>query len=273
MKSIDFTKPGGFPLTQERLDYLQSAYSEVLTVLGALGVNGSAPVVLSGMAVTGGGNTVSDGWFVYGSELIRFTGSTVTPSGTDVALVLITPGASALTYNDGSTPNVILEKTAALISGPALTDATHFPVSALTPFGVGFGMNNREQVWNTLVVSTAPAAGGVTGTIYYKKDFNANTLQVRGSLIANNAQNFAASPAAIFSLMGTLPVGYIPNNNTYFTAHYWVASLIKDDLGIGWIKQVNCGINNIGSFLVNWLRPDAAILAYGLNFNEIIPLD
>jgi hypothetical protein len=273
MKAIDFTQPGGFPLTQDRLDYLQSAYTEVLKVLGSLGVAGASPTILSGMTITGGGNTVSDGWFVYGGELIRFTGSTVAPTGGDVALVLITAAASPLTFNDGSTPNVLLEKTAALATGPTLTDATHFPVSDLISFGSGFGINNREQVWNSLVVNTAPSAGGVTGTIFYKKDFTANTLQVRGLLSANNAQNFAASPAALYSLMGTLPPGYIPNNNAYFVGHYFVASLIKDDLGVAWIKQVTSAINNTGQIYINWLKPDPAILAYGLNFNAIIPLD
>lgn len=278
MKAIDFTQPGGFPLTQDQLDHLQNAYTESTLALAAAGHDGSsAPVIISGMISSpgGGGSTnVSAGWLLYNNELIRFPAATygVVTLG-NVPLVTITPTAGSLTYNDGSTPAVILDKTASVSIAPAITDAAHFPFGNLLRFGQGFGINNREQFWQSMVVSTAPGVGGVTGTVYYKKDFTANTMQIRGFLTANDAQNFAASPAALFSLMGTLPAGYIPNNTAYFIAHYFVAGLIKDDLGISWIKQVNCVINTGGQILINWLKPDVAITAYAINFNAIVPLD
>jgi hypothetical protein len=205
--------------------------------------------------------------------MIQFTGGTVSPLVGEVALVSITPIAGTLTYNDGSTPTVVFDKTAALAHGLSVTDATHFPVSALMPFGVGFGQNNRESAWQSILVSTDPAVGGVTGTIYYKKDFTANTLQIRGVLLANNAQNFAASPGSLFYIMGTLPGGYMPNNMANFTGYYYLSSLIKDDVGLAWIHQVNGNVNTAGQFGINWIKPDVAIAAYGIVFNTIIPLD
>lgn len=176
---------------------------------------------------------------------------------------------------DGSTPNVILDKTGLLVQlvNTTPTDATHFLLDVIVPFGVGLGLNNREASWNSIVVNTLPAVGGVTGTIYYKKDFIANTLHIKAILIANNAQDFAAAPLSLFSLMGTLPAAYTPTDNVFFIANYFVSSLIKDDLGIAWVKQINCAINTGGQIYINWLKPESTIFAYGINFNIIIPLD
>jgi hypothetical protein len=279
MKAIDFTQPGGFPLTQDQLDYLQQAYTEATGALAAMGGDSSSPFTVSGMLLANpstGDYTITDGWFMYNNEMIRCTAGSITgASGASAAYLVITAAASPLIYNDGSTPPVVLDKTAALATLPAATatDATHCPLSALRPFGAGFGVANRESAWQSLVVSTLAADGGVTGTVYYKKDFTANTLQIRGLLTSANAQNFAASPGSLFYLMGTLPGGYVPNNTAYFAAHYFVASSIKDDLGVGWIRQLNCGINGFGQLFVNWIKPDIATGGYGINFNAIVPLD
>lgn len=280
MKAIDFTKPGGFPLTQDQLGYLQQAYTETVTALSLIGSSGgSAPVVINGMAVSypsPGAIAVTDGWILYNGEMVRFTASSVSGLGVGTeAYVVIAATAGTLTYNDGSTPAVIMDKSASMQALPTgtPTDAFHFLLSALSPFGKGFGINNREQLWNSLAVSTAPAMGGVTGTVYYKKDFTANTLHIRGFLFANNAQNFAASPGASYVLMGTLPPAYIPNNNAYFIGHFYISSMVYDDLGVSWIKHVSCGVNNLGQLLINWIRPETSISAYGVNFNAIISLD
>ncbi len=280
MKTIDFTKPGGFPLTQDQLDYLQQAYIETVSALSLLGSSGGpAPVLISGMAISypsAGAIAVADGWFLYNGEMVRFTASSVSGLGLGTeAYVVIAATAGTLTYNDGSTPAVILDKTATVQALPTgtPTDAFHFLLSALTPFGKGFGINNREQNWNSIAVSTAPAVGGVTGTVYYKKDFTANTLHIRGFLFANNAQNFAASPGATYYTMLTLPVGYVPSYNAFFTSHYYLSSLLMDDIGVGYIKQFSSSINTAGQFFVNWIKPDIAVTGYGVNFNSVISLD
>lgn len=274
MKAIDFTHAGGFPLTQDRLNYLQQAYTECLNAFALMG--GTGPIVISGMDVNvvSGTTNVADGWFFYNGELIKFNASAFSaiPPG-DVVLVNITPSATNLTYNDGSIYGAILNKSAALILGPTATTPTQFPFSLLEPLQLVFGLRGRESVWNSMIVSTPPINGGVTGTIYYKKNLISNTLQIRGLLTANNAQNFAASPGALFYTMGALPAPYIPANNTYFTGHYFVASMIKDDLGVSWIKQVTCGVNTGGQVSINWIRPDISISGYGIAFNAIIPLD
>ena len=279
MKAIDFTKPGGFPLTQDQVNYLQRAYTECINAIAMMGGDSTAPIIISGMTVTNpatGTYNITDGWFFYNNELIRFNAGGVTgASGASDVYAVITASAGTLIFNDGSTPGVILDKSAQLQVLPTgtATDATHFPLSALIPFGRQFGIANRETTWHTMSVSTAAAAGGVTGTVYYKKDFTANTLHIRGLLSANNAQNFTASPSILYYLMGTLPTTFAPSNNVYFSAYYFVANLIKDDLGVSWIKQINCSLNSVGQLYINWIKPDVSVSAYGVNFNAIIPLD
>ena len=66
MKTIDFTKPGGFPLTQDQLNYLQSAYKEAINAVAAMGGSGAVPVIVSGMVVANpstGDYSITDGWF------------------------------------------------------------------------------------------------------------------------------------------------------------------------------------------------------------------
>ncbi len=279
MKSIDFTQPGGFPLTQDQLGYLQEAYTESTKALAMIGGDGTVPYIISGIVVTNpstGAFTATDGWLYYNNEMIRFRGASVSGgSGGFAPFVTISPSALALVYNDGSTPNVVFDKEATLQVLPTgtATDATRFPLNDLRRFGAGFGAANRESSWQTLTVGTLAADGGVSGTIFFKKDFTANTLHLRGTLSAANAQNFSAMPSSGFYLMGTLPVGYHPANNAYFTAQYFVASSVLDDAGVSWIKQVNCGLNLAGQLIVNWIKPTSSITGYGVNFSAIIGLD
>ncbi len=125
-----------------------------------------------------------------------------------------------------------------------------------------------------MIVNTAPSDGGVTGNIYYKKNFLTNSLQIRGVLTANNAQNFAGSPTSLYSIMGILPTTYWPVSlEVPFIATYAFSNLIKDDVGVAWIKQINGALNNAGQIGINWLRPDVAIADYIIQFNVILPLD
>lgn len=278
MKAIDFTKPGGFPLTQDQLGYLQQAYTEATIALASMGGDSSTPFRVSGMAVSSpstGSYDITAGWFCYNDELVKCeAGSISGASGSSDAFIVISPLVTSLVYNDGSTPGVVLDKTATLqvLPSSTATDATHFPLSSLLYFGQGLGPSNREAGWNVLSVSTAVVDGGVTGDVYYKKDFLTNTLHMRGALSAGNAQNFAAMPGSLFYLMGTLPAAYIPANNTYFTAQYFVASSVLDSTGTVWIKQVNCALNASGQLYINWMKPEISIVGYGVNFNVLLPL-
>ncbi len=278
MKSIDFTKPGGFPLTQDQLGYLQEAYTESIGALAAIGGSGATPYIISGIVISNpsiGTYSITDGWFFYNGEMVRcLSGSVVGASGALAPFIVINPESSSLVFNNGSTPDVIFDKSATIVVLPSstATDATHFPLSSLQKFGSSLGNNNREEVWSFLEVDTPAVDGGVVGNIYYKKDYISNTLHLRGLLTANNAQNFAGSPGTMLYLMGTLPSAYIPSNSVYFSTYYFVGTSVKDDVGVSWIKQVNCVVNVAGQVLINWIKPEVGVGAYGVNFNVVIPL-
>jgi hypothetical protein len=143
MKSYDFTSTGGAPITQNRLSYLMAAWTETLQALGAIGANQTAntATVMTGMqsSTALGITTVSAGWFVYNSELIRFPVQTygAPGAGNDVYIVIDrTSTPTPQTYNDGSTPSVINDVTGVLTILPSstATDATHFLLAAVVPW-------------------------------------------------------------------------------------------------------------------------------------------
>lgn len=279
MKKIDFSQPGGFPLTQDQLNYLQQSYTECAHALARMGGDISGPFIISGMSISNpslGEYTVTDGWLYYNGEIVHFLANTITGAAGSLApFVVISPVASSLLFNDGSTPPVIGDSTATIVAMPVgtSTDATHFPLLQLQRFGVGFGLANREASWQSLPVSTIAADGGVTGTVYYKKNFLTNTLHLRGTLTSSNAQNFAASPGSAFYIMGTLPAAYAPSNTFYFSSNTFGAASFKDDIGVAWIKRVNSGVNTSGQIFLNWIRPEVSVSGYVINFNILAPLD
>jgi hypothetical protein len=276
MKSIDFSHPGGFPLTQNELDYLQSAYSECLNAFARMGVADSSPVIICGMEYsvpTPGEVMVADGWFFRNGELVRFNGGRQSMGTGMVALLEVVTGTQSRTYFDGSSFGAIVEKEAVLRTGLPLSDATRFPYSSFKSFHAAFGQRGREQVWSSIVVETDVSAGGVTGTLYYKKNLLTGMLQLRGSLSAGNAQNFAASPYAGSYLAGTLPAAYSPASNVPITGYRYLSAMVKDDLGVAWINEIKITITAAGQILVGWIKPDAAVAGYEIVFNGMIPLD
>ncbi len=124
--------------------------------------------------------------------------------------------------------------------------------------------------WDSIVVFTSAANGGVYGNLYYKIDRIGGYLVMRGTLSANNAQNFAALPGSGFKIMGTLPISLaVP---AYFSAYFYGAGAFKDDAGVDWIRQLNCYVAQDGTIKMCWLRPEVAISAYTIYVNAVIPL-
>lgn len=240
-KRIDFTQPGGFPFTQDTLAYLQDSYSEsIIAVIGNMG-SVTGPMAVSGMAVTvpsPGTFTVTNGWFVYNGNMVKFTGSTVSPTGGDVALVEIAVTGTPLTFNDGSTPNVIFNSTATLLAAPTATDATHFPLSALVPV---------VPAWEALDAHLdALFDPGVSPRINVDRFGRVN---FQGTIVANGSGAESVSAA--------LPVKYRPDVDKYFT----VTAQATDTT----MRQVTLAVFADGSVFV-WPGE-------GLTTDEILYLD
>jgi hypothetical protein len=100
-QGFDFAQLGGFPLNQQRLEWMQTAYAELSGGLAAMfGDN----VIVSGCIVSG--QSVSDGWIVVNGELLPFLGSQTGVLDTFLIRTELTP----LTFKDASSKSVQFRK-------------------------------------------------------------------------------------------------------------------------------------------------------------------
>lgn len=273
MKTIDFTQPGGFPLTQDQLGYLQTAFGEVFGAMANLSGNADVPVRITGAVVSGGG-TISAGWVWYKGRAVRVPGNTVGAPGMGYATYLVmTTAATSLTYNDGSTPNVIIEETAAVdvLVNTTPEDDTHVLASKLVDLGEQLGLSYRESAWQDVTVATGAGNGTITGTIYYKKDRIANTMQIRAALTVSTPGDFAGSPAFDAQVLGTLAVGYRPATAaaTFGARVQHVTAMVTDDAGGTW-QMLPFDILTTGEVVGLFVNSAAS---YTVTFNLLVPLD
>ena len=220
MKFIDFSQPGGFPLTQDQLNYLQLTYQEVIpNLLGFRNPGANVAVRLQGMTIVAGATTtVSSGWFWYNGSVIYFAGGSWTSiAGGNAIYVLITTTTTPLTFNDGSTPAVIGDQLGGLVQLISSTadGATKFQLGHLQDFC-------RETNWTVETFASYLTGLGASGTIKYKKDYLSNTLQIIGDLTVTGAISLGGSAGYIDDVglgttMFTLPVGYRPSSRASFT--------------------------------------------------------
>jgi hypothetical protein len=69
---IDFSQLGGYPLTQNTLNFIQNSYNEVLKGISRMA---GSYVILSGVTQTSP-NVYTDGWVAVDGEIVRFVGGT-----------------------------------------------------------------------------------------------------------------------------------------------------------------------------------------------------
>jgi hypothetical protein len=220
MKKIDFSQPGKMPLTQDRLKYLQDAYTEALVGLASVFKSGTTPICLTGIVSTGTGisTSVSVGWFLYNGELIRFTGGGYGPVMVgDGPYIVISQSASPLTYHDGTTPNVVLDKTAslAILPGTTPTDATHFPLSNLKPAAVALAEESENDIYTPYINPTYAGffVPDAVSPIKYRKSIGSKTVTIKGV----TADPVAVSIVSNFTIF-ILPAGYRPTQEQVFPA-------------------------------------------------------
>lgn len=88
---------GGFPLTIERLTFLQQTYNKALTQLTSFyGLNDNEIGVIKGLSVTTGTvNTISDGIVIYNGEVMEFRGNAY-----DTGNFIIAEETTQIPYNE-----------------------------------------------------------------------------------------------------------------------------------------------------------------------------
>lgn len=91
MNRIDYTKLGGFPVTQFTFDFMQKAYSDIFA--GFAKTFGDL-VILNGCEVAAG--LISDGWMSWNGEIIPFKGGGIPPLAINQFVVVEEVKASRL---------------------------------------------------------------------------------------------------------------------------------------------------------------------------------
>lgn len=111
MNKINFNQTGGFPLSTNILDAMQSAYA-IFNQLGSLAGN---KAIISGCVVAG--NNVSDGVIFLNGEILPFKGGAIGTS------IIIKEESESRVFEDGATKPVIFKKYATF--GSSLPEKTY----------------------------------------------------------------------------------------------------------------------------------------------------
>lgn len=100
--NIDFTQLGGFPLTQDTMEFLQESYNNVLGVL--TGIAGKY-IIITGLTETTP-NNFTNGWVILDGEIVPFIGGLGQPS------VVVTQTTENYTFRDSTVHPVIIQRVA-----------------------------------------------------------------------------------------------------------------------------------------------------------------
>lgn len=125
MKKIDFTQPGGFPLTQDTLRYMQEGYYEgikaFIAYLGgeATQVGPGLNLIVDGLrelttGIAGASSEnpyITAGWIIRNGELMRFTGAFLQEIN-NAGGIGVEETAESVIFHDETTPAVYFNKKA-----------------------------------------------------------------------------------------------------------------------------------------------------------------
>ncbi|MDR0559120.1 MAG: hypothetical protein LBG92_03055 [Prevotellaceae bacterium] len=103
MNKIDFSQQGGFPLTQDTLNFMQSAYQDTFRYLSPMLGN---YVILAGC--TNDNNVIQHGFVLLNGEVLYTPGGAYTGSGTTV---YIDEQKDSATFADGASKQIYFRRT------------------------------------------------------------------------------------------------------------------------------------------------------------------
>lgn len=219
MNRFDFSQLGGFPLTQNVLDHMQSGYKDACESLASVFVFNDAPIALSGITQldAGGGDVaVSDGYFFHAGRLCRFVGSIFSEPGSgEEPFIVINDNAAMLPFNNGSTPTVKYDDVGVIEirdSGD-VEDSDKFKLSSLLPVRLSLAMATMPEV--TMPFAEPTYLGDYTADssspIKYRKNYHSKTVIIKGI-----TQSSSPSSVIIDSPIFILPEGMRPEEEQLF---------------------------------------------------------
>lgn len=274
-KEFDFAQPGGFPLTQDRLKFMQEATGEALRALIATAGDHEGPYILSGMKITEpspGEVSVSDGWFIYQGKIVKFTGAILTP-GSDTIWVQITNlAADLIFYATGAQP-VQLSSLATIVvdsAGSLVVDDTHFLLADAREWAVTMA-NNYQDDW--VIIEDDLGATLTNVSLKYRRNRFANTVHIRGTLYIGDPHGYGGDEALSLGIMQYLPegMGFLEMINIPNYVHSG-GGPIKNFEEIDYITSIPLFINSGGSISASILRPDISMGEYRVFINHVFSL-
>lgn len=216
MKKIQLSSTGGYPLTQDTLEYMQASTEEMdIAMLGSV-VSGNTPVILKGMVRTdvGADVTITDGYYYYAGRIIRFDGSTATMTGANIPRIAESQIVSGdLGYYDGVVRDSYTESVAIVTEGgDEVPDgmAAFFSYKYMKTYAQVLGEVARGP-WTTVTVTAAGGTVDIDGTVKYKLDKLNNSVMIDISLVTTVASAVPASPGYLSVTVATVPVGMRPS--------------------------------------------------------------
>jgi len=274
MNILDLTKTGGFPFTQDMLDWMQQNSIAVMKALGAkclppgLANTANTPIVLAGLEFNSTTSTYAPGWLLYNGEILMLPVATaipgpILPIGQSYGFAIV-ESDSPVTYADGSTHNSKISRTITIDKNTDSITAMFIPFASATIYR--FDNSLKEPNETHLLIS---GLTGITGDIYYRKNFLNNTVQIRGTINVV-AATIAATPTS--QTITTLAATYSPaSQDIHWHANAWYdLSMLEDATSLDYINNVSLKLETGGSLKV-LARKGAA--DYSATFYTIIPLD
>lgn len=199
MQRFDFSKTGGFPLSQNRLAWLQDSYINALNAIGAMS-GATQPVVLTGVEITSTANstTVTDGWVWHPTlGIMPFLGGTF--SNAFILVVLFQDLKTPLVFKNNSSQLVQISRVAT-VGPPVIGQQGNTNLGQLSArrWYKEFNKQGRDQAWTSFNSTFL----GCVFSFSYKNDTVGNFLKLKGTInVAANIQppyNFAvAAPAGV----------------------------------------------------------------------------
>lgn len=272
MKNIDFSFNGGFPLTQETLDYMQGRDIDILKSIVQMGVpvGSTDPIILSGCYYDSGTTSYGSGWIYKNGEVYYFAGGAVPalPAG---AKCIIQDYTTTVVFEDATSHDVYIERKAVYGTG-----AGEFDLATTKRFHEEFGVKAAEDDFSTIAVAaaigTAALPAAANGTLYYKKIHVPKMVQIRADIVLTNAQQIVGNPR--YDDVCVLPAGYRPASTVPFKAlvRYQLTNYITDLSDKDYIKDINCEVLADGTINMGFIEPLAGTTTYTVSFNLFIPL-
>lgn len=206
MQRFDFTETGGFPLTQDRLKWMQDGYISAISAVAGI-PGGSDPVALTGAELTSGSwtgsGTISDGWIWHPLHgIIPFVGGAFTASTQGISYQDVT---TPLVFENSASKQVQITRMAGIAPG----GLGHLRQMSENRWPIAMAASVRKSSWTSIPSSSGP------GELNYIVDEITQVAHLNGWKTINvTSPLFANGSAIAFSI----PAEIAPKTNVRFLA-------------------------------------------------------